>query len=122
VPKEVSERFPSVPISPGLGFTSTLTTDVPFANTVAPGVPAGTCLASEFSVQNPANDEATSVDDLSPMATKKLFPGRFTISLRRRFDAMPLQDIGNRRAPDCISQIGQCALDPRVTPTAILLG
>ena len=52
---------PERPISPGLGFTSTLTTDVPFANTVAPGVPAGTCLASEFSVQNPANDEATSV-------------------------------------------------------------
>jgi len=46
-------------------------------------------------------------DDLSPMASKKLFPGRLSSSLPRRFDATPLQDIGNRRAPDCVSQIGQ---------------
>src|SRR5262245_28128990 len=60
VPKESNVRLPSVPTSPGLGFTSTLTTDDPSANTTAPGVPAGTLIASEFIVQNVVSDEATS--------------------------------------------------------------
>src|SRR2546427_12056910 len=58
-PKESSVRLPRVPISPGLGFTNTLTTDVPSCNAMAPGVLAGTFMASELSVQNAVSDEAT---------------------------------------------------------------
>jgi len=57
-----------------------------------------------------------------PMATKKFFLGRFTIFLGRRFDAVPFKNVGNRGAPDGTSQIGQCALNPRVTSTSILDG
>src|SRR4249920_3715100 len=51
VPKEFTERFPSVPISPGLGFTSTFTADDPSDSRKAPSVPAGTFIASALSVQ-----------------------------------------------------------------------
>src|SRR5215831_10981237 len=61
LPKESSVRLPSVPISPGLGFTSTLTTDVPSGNTMALGVLEETFMASELSVQNGKSDAATSV-------------------------------------------------------------
>jgi len=60
MPNESSVRFPSVPISPGLGFTNTFMTDVPSCNTMVPGVLAGTFMASALSVQNAVSDEATS--------------------------------------------------------------
>src|SRR5438093_1512197 len=59
VPNESSVRLPRVPIPPGLGFTSTLTTDDPSANGKEPAVLAGTFMASELSVQKPASEAAT---------------------------------------------------------------
>src|SRR5689334_23213815 len=46
------------------------------------------------------NGEKVGSDDLSPMATKKFSPRRFTTSRRCWFDAMSLQNVGNRCAPD----------------------
>src|SRR5262245_10426181 len=39
-------------------------------------------------------------DDLSPMSTKELFPCRLSISLRRRFDAIPFQNVCDCRSCD----------------------
>ena len=61
-------------------------------------------------------------DDLIPMSTKKLFPGRFLISLGRRFNAVTLQNIRDSRARNAMSQVSQGTLKSAVTPTAILCG
>ncbi len=54
-------------------------------------------------------------DELIPMPTKKLLPSRFSISLRRGFDAMPLQDIRDCRARQYMAEICDCALNASIT-------
>src|SRR3954453_12586823 len=54
------------------------------------------------------------------MPLEELFPSRFSIPLGCWFDAVPPQNIGDRAAGTFMSQIGQCTLNPAVTPVVIL--
>jgi hypothetical protein len=54
------------------------------------------------------------------MGPHEFFPGRPLLPLWGRFDAMLLQDIRDRPAPDLMAQVGECALNPRIAPLAIL--
>src|SRR5262245_57598342 len=56
------------------------------------------------------------------MSVQKLVPGCFPLSLWCRLHAMSLQNVRDRGACDGMAQIGKCALNAEVTPTAILLG
>ena len=60
-------------------------------------------------------------NDQIPVALEELFPGRFSIPLGCRFDAVPSQHSGDRAPSTLVPQVGQCTLQPAVTPIAILL-
>src|SRR5207244_13045535 len=60
--------------------------------------------------------------ELRPMPAMKLFSRRFAIPLGRRFNAMMFQNVGDCRARHGVTQIGQRAVNPAVSPTAILFG
>ena len=55
------------------------------------------------------------------MTLEELFPGRFSIPLGCRFDAVPSQHSGDCAPGTLVPQVGQCTLQPAVTPIAILL-
>ena len=50
----------------------------------------------------------------------EFLPSRPFLPLRGRFNAVLLQDVGDGSAPNLVNQVGQCALNPRVTPLTIL--
>src|SRR5215471_888636 len=56
------------------------------------------------------------------MAGQKLLPTRLLFPLRRRLDSVPLQYAGDRTACPLVPQIGQGALNPTITPIAVLFG
>jgi len=56
-----------------------------------------------------------------PVLRQKFLPRRLTTSLRCLFDAVPLQYVRDRAPSYFVSQIGQCALNPAVSPIPILL-
>src|SRR5262245_40673451 len=74
-PHESSVRGPSVPNSPGLGFTRTFLADDPSCNGTESAEPAGTLTGRGFSVQNPDIDGATRLVSLhwGSVAVTKLF-------------------------------------------------
>jgi len=53
---------------------------------------------------------------------EKLLPGGFSLPLRRRLDAMPLQNLSDRAAGKLVPQIGQGALDAPIAPIPVLFG
>jgi hypothetical protein len=53
---------------------------------------------------------------------QELFPGRPAAALRRGFDAIALQDVGNSASRQVMSEIRQRTNDPGVPPVAILGG
>jgi hypothetical protein len=48
------------------------------------------------------------------------FQGGLATALRRRFHAVPAQDVGNRGAADGMPEVGKRTLDPLTAPVAIL--
>ena len=56
-----------------------------------------------------------------PVSPEKLSPGGLPLSLRTRFHSRFLQNRSNRSSTDLVPEIGQCSLDSRVAPGAILL-
>src|SRR5439155_7272391 len=55
-----------------------------------------------------------------PVRLDKGLPGRVLLASWRWFDAVPAQDVGNGGAGNDVPQVGQRALDARVTPTGIV--
>ena len=56
------------------------------------------------------------------MRSDKILPGRVLAAFRRRGDAMPLEDVSDRLIRNVVTEVGQCAGNPIVAPTGILLG
>src|SRR5262245_56117656 len=54
--------------------------------------------------------------------TEKLLPNRPLTSFRSRFDAIPLQNVGDCGVGEDVAQIGERPLNPPITPASILLG
>ncbi len=65
-------------------------------------------------------EEIRSHDQL-PVPAQKLLPARLPAPLRRRFDAVPLQNLSDRAAGSFVPQIGQCALDPSIASIPVFL-
>jgi hypothetical protein len=57
-----------------------------------------------------------------PMRLEKGMPRRLSPPLRRRLDAMFLQDVGHAGRGDLMTYVSQSALNPIITPGGILLG
>src|SRR5674476_1687293 len=55
-----------------------------------------------------------------PMSSKKPRPRHVLISLRGRIDAVFSENVGDRAAPELMSQIGHCSLDPPVPPLSLI--
>jgi len=55
------------------------------------------------------------------MRLEKCRPWRSSAPLRRRFNAIALQDVGNRSTADFMVKIGQRSSNTRVSPTSIFL-
>ena len=55
-----------------------------------------------------------------PMNSKERRPRHVRISLRGRIDAVFSENVGDRAAPELMSQIAPCSLDPHVPPRSIL--
>jgi hypothetical protein len=56
------------------------------------------------------------------MDLQEFLPSRPFLPLRGWFNAVLLQDVGDGSAPNLVAQVGQCALNPRVTPLTIFPG
>src|SRR5581483_12226074 len=65
--------------------------------------------------------EEVSGNDQLPVLLEELLPGGLSFLLRRRLNSVPLQDLSDRRATDVVPQIGECALDPPIAPSPVLL-
>jgi len=63
-------------------------------------------------------EEIRSHDQL-PMPAQKLLPGRLPSSLRRRLDAVSLQNLSDRTAGNLAPEIGQGALNPSIAPIPV---
>src|SRR5215470_15234052 len=55
-----------------------------------------------------------------PMPGEKLPPGGFPLTLRRRFQAVLPQNVGDRAARHFMAQIGEGSLDSAIAPAPIL--
>jgi hypothetical protein len=56
-----------------------------------------------------------------PVGFEKCRPLSMAVSLRRRLDAVLSEDVGDGASANLMTQIGQCAADPRVSPRGIVL-
>src|ERR1700758_3907708 len=57
----------------------------------------------------------------APVLRQKLLPTCLSAALRRRFDTMPPQNLGNRAHREFESHMRKCTLDTSISPGAILL-
>ena len=57
---------------------------------------------------------------LPPVGFEKRFPRSGSLPLRRRLNAVSLQDVADRGVGDTITDLGEFALDPIIAPSRIL--
>src|SRR5688572_7999581 len=59
--------------------------------------------------------------DQLPVPAEELLPGGFPFALRRWFDAVLLQNVGNGATSQAVAEVGHCTENPPVSPITILL-
>src|SRR6516225_6819488 len=65
------------------------------------------------------NREEISSHDQLPMLRQELLPGRLPAPFRRRFDAMPPENIRDGAARNAVPQVEERTLDPTISPSAV---
>ena len=68
------------------------------------------------------NREQVGRGNALPVRLQERAPWHSLAALRRRLNAVFLQDVGDRPAANLVAKIGQRAPDPSVTPVSVLLG